>query len=160
MSYVAALYLVPNQIRYQINTVPTPAVAWTRAYLYKGRGGDALIAVTPKAIKEQAVYPTPPPALGEPGFQVFSERVQKQTSKRTDSAARSGHRAHQHPSSTRWDDGLKKIVDSFQLSSKTDNQSPTLLRPRRPPQSQHRVPVVAPTQRPEIIFKEDRRRMI
>ena len=22
---------VPNQIRYQINTVPTPAVAWTRA---------------------------------------------------------------------------------------------------------------------------------
>ena len=23
--------LVPNQIRYQINTVPTPAVAWTRA---------------------------------------------------------------------------------------------------------------------------------
>ena len=31
MSYVAALHLVPNQIRYQINTVPTPAVAWTRA---------------------------------------------------------------------------------------------------------------------------------
>ena len=31
MSYVAALHFVPNQIRYQINTVTTPAVAWTRA---------------------------------------------------------------------------------------------------------------------------------
>ena len=31
MSYVAALHLVPNQIRYRINMVPTSAVAWTRA---------------------------------------------------------------------------------------------------------------------------------
>ena len=30
-SYVAALHLVPNQIRSRINMVPTPAVAWTRA---------------------------------------------------------------------------------------------------------------------------------
>ena len=39
MSYVAALHLVPHQIRSQINTVPTPAVAWTGAWLNKGGGG-------------------------------------------------------------------------------------------------------------------------
>ena len=32
---------VPNQIRYQINTVPSPAVAWTRAYKSWGGGGTA-----------------------------------------------------------------------------------------------------------------------
>ena len=30
---------VPNQIRYQINTVPTPTVAWTRAWLLQEGGG-------------------------------------------------------------------------------------------------------------------------
>ena len=30
---------VPNQIKNQINTVPTPAVAWTRAWLIQGGGG-------------------------------------------------------------------------------------------------------------------------
>ena len=30
---------VPNQIRYQINTVPTPTVAWTRVQLSQGGGG-------------------------------------------------------------------------------------------------------------------------
>ena len=30
---------VPNQIRSQINTVPTPAVAWTRAWLLQRGGG-------------------------------------------------------------------------------------------------------------------------
>ena len=30
---------VPNQIRYQINTAPPPAVAWTRAWLLQGGGG-------------------------------------------------------------------------------------------------------------------------
>ena len=39
MSYVTALHLVPNQIRSQINTVPTPAVACTRPQLIQGGGG-------------------------------------------------------------------------------------------------------------------------
>ena len=30
---------VLNQMRYQINTVPTPAVAWTRVWLVQGGGG-------------------------------------------------------------------------------------------------------------------------
>ena len=38
MSYAAALHLVPNQIRSHMNTVPTRAVAWTRAKT-KGGGG-------------------------------------------------------------------------------------------------------------------------
>ena len=39
MSYVAALHWVPKQIRYQINMVPTPTVAWTSAWLIQGGGG-------------------------------------------------------------------------------------------------------------------------
>ena len=40
MCYAAALHLYRIYVRYQINTVPTPNVAWTRAYLSKGgRGG-------------------------------------------------------------------------------------------------------------------------
>ena len=39
MSYVAALHLYRIKIRYQINTVPTPAVAWTRAWLTQRVGG-------------------------------------------------------------------------------------------------------------------------
>ena len=36
MCYVAALHLYRIKIRYQINTVPTPTVAWTRAWLLQG----------------------------------------------------------------------------------------------------------------------------
>ena len=39
MSNVAALHLEPNEIRYQINAVPTPTVAWTRQGY---RGGTEL----------------------------------------------------------------------------------------------------------------------
>ena len=39
MSYVATLHFVRNQITYKIITVPTPTVAWTRAWLIQGGGG-------------------------------------------------------------------------------------------------------------------------
>ena len=40
MSYVAALHLVPNQNWVpKINTVPTPTVAWTKAWLLQRGGG-------------------------------------------------------------------------------------------------------------------------
>ena len=42
MSYVAALHFVRNSITYTIITVPTPTVAWTRAWLIQmGGGGGA-----------------------------------------------------------------------------------------------------------------------
>ena len=34
---------VPNQIRYQMNTVPMPAAAWTRVWLLQGGGGGTCV---------------------------------------------------------------------------------------------------------------------
>ena len=59
-----------NKIRYEINTVPTPTVAWTRAWLLQGGGGTTLSnqqthrrsstdTVPNKFAKRKATVPSP-----------------------------------------------------------------------------------------------------